>query len=385
MTSLDGLRTRVDGDVVGPGDRGYDDRRAVFGAREDRRPAVIVVVASTADVAEALAFGRATGRRVLVRGTGWSGAATGDDVVVVDVSRLNHVRVDAAARTAVAGGGLTWGEFDEATQEHGLAVTGGRVSGLGVAGVALGEGSGWLERALGPTAASLIEAEVVLPDGSLVRAGPAEHADLLETLRGGGGAGAGVVTELTFALHEVGPTLLCGFLSYRRERAADVIRAYRDQLAEAPDGTIGGLTLFAGRAGACTVAFGHVGDIAEGERLAEPLRALSPSLDAVMPNEYRAFQAMTDLHSPWGMRAHRTGGLLSDLTDAAVDRLVAAADAPASALSRVSLWPLGGAVARPDTSWRYECVGLWPPLPALDPGELAWVAGVEEALTAAAA
>lgn len=384
MTSLDGLRTRVDGDVVGPGDAGYDDRRAVFGARDDRRPAVIVVVDSTADVAEALAFAGATGRRVLVRGTGWSGAATGDDVVVVDVSRLNHVSVDVAAGTAVAGGGLTWGEFDEATQEHGLAVTGARVSGLGVAGVTLGEGSGWLERALGPTAASLVAAEVVLPDGSLVHAGPAEHADLLEALRGGGGA-VGVATELTFALHEVGPTLLCGFLSYRRERAADVIRAYRDQLAEAPDGIIGGLTLFAGRAGACTVAFGYVGDIAEGERLAEPLRTLGPSLDAVMPNEYRAFQAMTDLHSPWGMRAQRTVGLLSDLTDEAVDRLVVAADAPASALSRVSLWPLGGAVARPDASWRYECLGLWPPVPALDPGELSWVAGVEEALTASTA
>ena len=385
MSALDALRARAPAAVVGPGDAGYDDLRSVFNARIDRRPAAIARCRTAAEVAGTLQVARDVGLPVGVRAGGMSDAGTIDGGVLVDLSPMDDVEVDATARTAAAGGGATWAGFDAATQEHGLAVTGGRVSRLGVAGVALGEGSGWLEREFGPTGRSLAQAEVVLADGRIVRAGGGEHPELLTALRSGA-RGCGVVTRLLFDLQPVGPTLTCGFLTYRRERAAVVVRAYRDVMAQAPRTTGGGLTLYAGRGGACTMAFCDTGTPEDGERAAAPLRRLQPSLDAVRPNEYRAFQAMTDLHHPWGMRAHRRTGLLRALPDAAVDALREAADAPAAALSRLALWPLGSADRRPGddgeegAAWAFDCLGLWPPVPALDKGNIAWVTGVVEAL-----
>lgn len=389
MTTLDALRARTGGEVVGPGSVDYESRRGVFNARVDPAPAALVACTGSEDVAHALSFARDRGLAVAVRGGGMSDAATVDGGVVIDVAALKDVHVDAENRTVRAGGGVTWAELDEATQEHGLAVTGGRLSALGVAGVALGSGAGWLERALGPTSDSLVAADVVLADGTVARAGLTEHAELLWALRGGG-PGSGVLTQLELRLHPVGPVILSGFLTYPRERASDVLRTYRDVMKDAPDEVIGGLTLFAGRAGPCTLAFGYLGDVQEGERILAPLRALRPSLDAVMPNEYRAFQSINDLSSPWGMRVQRSDAALRDLPDDALTALAAAADVPAATLSRVMLRPLGGAMSRrdreasaleiPDAPWAYECVALWPPLPALDDGNIAWAGGVDNAL-----
>jgi FAD/FMN-containing dehydrogenase len=216
-----------------------------------------------------------------------------------------------------------------------------------------------------------------------------ENDDLLWALRGGGG-NFGIVTELRFRLHAIGPILLSGFLAYRRERAAEVLRFYRGYMEEAPEQVGGGLALFAGRGGNCHVAFCYAGPIEDGERAVAPFRELRPSLDAVRPNEYRAFQAMTDLQNPFGMRCRLRGAFLRELTDEALEVAIAQANRVAPALSHVLLQPVGGAMRRldpnamalsvPDARWGYECIGLWPPISSLDRACVDWVDGFAAAM-----
>jgi hypothetical protein len=281
------------------------------------------------------------------------------------------IDVDPGARLARVGGEVTWAELDAATQEHGLAVTGARVSRLRVADTVLGGEGGWLERMLGPACASLTGAELELPDGSTIEA----DAELLWALRGGGGGLPGAITELRLRLHPVGPVLLCGFLGFARELAAEVAGVYAELMASAPEEAGGALALFAGRGGALNVVFSYAGPVEEGERLVAPLRELGPSLDAVQPNEYRAFQGMTDTQNPLGMRVREHGGHLCAPTAEALEALIAAANFAAPALSRVMLRPLGGAMARldteamalrvPDAAWAWDCTAMWPPVDSL--------------------
>jgi len=232
---VDVLRAALGGEVIGPEDAGFDLQRKTFNAMVDARPVAIAHCASREDVVNALAAG--SGFPIAIRGGGTSDASTVDGGIVIDLSALDAIEIDVESRTARVGGGVTWGELDAATQEHGLAVTGARLSALGVVGVALGEGSGWLERALGPTSSSVVGTEAVESDG----------------LR--------VVTRLDLRLHPVGPELLCGFLSFPRERAPEVARAYRDHMERASDQVGGGLLLGAGLGGVCTIVFCYLGTV----------------------------------------------------------------------------------------------------------------------------
>ena len=336
-------------ELIHPGDAGYDWLRAVFDSRVERRPAAVARCASAEDVEAALAHAAERGLACAVRGGATSSGAALDDGLVIDVSPMKGVAIEG--ETAHVAGGVTWAELDAAAQARGLAVTGGRISWMGVAGVALGEGSGWLERALGATPDSVTGVDA---------AGP-------------------VAASLTLRLHPVPAEMLCGFLSFPSARAREVALVYRELLEEAPPQVGGALSLYAGRAGACQVAFCFLGDVAEGERWAAPLRALGPSLDAIGPNPYVAFQAMTDTQHPFGMRAERRVRTLDALSGETLDALLEAAAQPAgSALSRVVLRPRGGVLE--GAPWAYECLGLWPPLPGLDAANLAWVDRVEAAL-----
>ena len=344
---------------------------------------MIARCASRNDVIGALAIGKDRERPIAVRGAG--PAEDDDGAVVVDLSALNAIEIDPASRTVSVGPGVTWAELDGATQEHGLAVTGARLSRLGVAGVALGDGSGWLERALGPTGGDLVGAEVVLADGDVVEAG--DDGDLLWALRGAG-RHVGVVTRVDLRLHPVGPLLLAGFLSFPRDRALEVATAYRDFMDQAPDGVGGGLLLGAGLGGVCTVVFSYLGPVEAGEEAIAPLRDLGPSLDAVAPVPYRNLQHMWDDSNPVGARAYRRGAFLRALPDAGLAAAIGRADMPAASLSYVFLQPLGGALGRvedmalriPDAPWAYQCEGLWPPVESLDAGQRAWVDGFADAL-----
>ena len=328
---LEVLSERFAGELIMPGDPGYDLSRRVFNAMVDRRPALIARCATTADVAAAVLFARDTGLVVAVRSGGHSVTGLGvcDGGIVIDLSGLKTIEVDAAARRAKVGGGVLWGELDAATQQHGLHTPGGRVTTTGVGGFTTGGGYGWTSSRCGLACDNVVSAEVVLADGSVVTASEDENADLLWGIRGGGG-NFGIVTEFEFRLHELGPIVLAGLALWPLDRAAEVMRAWRDYADAAPDEVSTACLLItappedfvpASLRGlpALGVAVVYVGDPEEGVAAVQPLRDLRPELDRVGPIPYTAFQAMIDPAAPPGLRSYWRGEYLESLTDGAIE------------------------------------------------------------------
>ena len=399
---LQSLRASVNGEVVAPGDSSYEEARKVWNGMIDRRPAAIVSCASTSDVVAAVAFARDRALPLAVRCGGHStpGYSTCDGGIVVDLRPMNRVEVDPEARVARVGGGTVWAELDAATQEHGLAVTGGRVSDTGVGGLALGSGSGWLERMYGFTCESLLSAEVVTAGGEVVRASTEENPDLFWGLRGGGG-NFGVVTEFTFALHPVGPILTAGLLVWPREKAREVIRAYRDYMDQAPDQVGGGVALLTAPPEpfvpaelqgqpAIGVVYCYIGSTEEGEQAARPLRELaSPAVDLVQPMPYVALQSMLDGGMQPGTREYFKVDWMASLSDEAIDTIVAQAEQLPAPFGQLILAPMGGAASRSgasdialsvvDAPWLYFCLSMWMD-PSEDERNTAWARGFAEAM-----
>ncbi len=300
----------------------------------------------------------------------------------MDLRGINHVVVDAEARTARVGGGATWGAVDAATQEHGLAVTGGRVSGTGVGGLSLGSGSGWLERALGFTCDSLVSAEVVTADARVVTASEQENPELFWALRGGGG-NFGVVTEFTFALHEVGPIVYGGMLLYPGFMARDVLRHWRDFMADAPREVGSGVALItappeefvppeARGMPAVGVIMVYAGDPDEGQRVLEPLTSFGPPVvNLVQPMPYVAFQQLLDPPNVKGMHNYWSGDFLTGFPDEAIDVYLEHAQPPVSPLTQIIIVAGGGAIADvPEDAmafgnraapWNLHYLSMWPP------------------------
>src|SRR5213595_3217188 len=224
------------GDVVRPGDPGYDVHRKIWNGSFDKHPALIIRCAGVSDVIAAVKFGKESGLPVAVRSGGHSfpGFSVADDALMIDLSPLKGVRVDPDTRTARVQAGVLLGELDRETQAFGLSVPAGIVTHTGVAGLTLGVGIGWLHRKLGLTIDQLVRVDVVTADGDLVRAGEDENADLFWGLRGGGG-NFGVVTEFEFRLHPVGPIVLAGPIFWPMDESPRLLRFYRDWIAEAPD------------------------------------------------------------------------------------------------------------------------------------------------------
>jgi FAD/FMN-containing dehydrogenase len=232
--SLDGLRQSLDGRVINPADAVYDEARRCFNALVDRRPAVIAQCVGAADVAAAFVFAQERGLEVAVRGGGHNpaGHCVCEGGLVIDLSRMRKVSVDAGARTARAEGGATWLDFDSATQRYDLATPGGVVGSTGVAGLTLGGGIGHLTAQHGFTCDNLVGAEVVTPDGAVVHAGPDENAELLWALRGGGG-NFGVATQLEFRLHRL-DRVVGGRLEFSGNGTREALRRFRDVVAGSP-------------------------------------------------------------------------------------------------------------------------------------------------------
>ena len=390
------------GAVLTPGHERYDDARAVYNGAIDRHPALIAEATDARDVAAAIAYGRDRGLPIAVRAGGHSGAGYGvvDDGLVIDVRPMQRIEVDLAARSVRAGAGLTWAQLDAATQAHGLAVTGGRVSHTGVAGLTLGSGSGWLERMHGLTADNLVSATVVTADGGIVRASEHEHSDLFWGLRGGGG-NFGVVTEFELALHPVGPMIFGGPLMFEDERGGEVLAAYRELMRSAPD-EFGGCAVLqlappapfvpAELAGSpvVTIVVAAFGEPDAAERLIAPLRALGPAVDMVGPLPYVALQSMQDDANQPGMQNHWRASFLDDLPDAAIESALAVAAEVPSPLTAVLLQPLGGAYARVDEDatalshrdarWACHALSAWP-----DPADTALNRAWTESFAAALA
>ncbi len=232
---LGALRSAMAGQVLLPGDEGYDEARALWNGAFDRHPAVIACCASAADVSAAVRFGCDRGLEIAVRGGAhtYSGASAVDDGLMIHLGAMNAVAVDPRMRRARVGGGATWADVDAATQAHGLAVTGGVISHTGVGGLTLGGGMGWLANRHGLTVDNLESAEVVLADGRIVRASATAHPDLFWALRGGGG-NFGVVTEFEYRLHPVGPEVQMALMFWELDRGAAGLRACRELVSTLP-------------------------------------------------------------------------------------------------------------------------------------------------------
>jgi FAD/FMN-containing dehydrogenase len=319
------------GDLVMPGDPRYDEARKVFNGMIDRRPLLIARCATTADVSAAVLFARQSGSLVAVRCGGHSVAGHGvcDGGIVIDLGGLKAVDVDPVTKTARVGGGVLWGEFDAAAQGYGLHTPGGRVTTTGVGGFTLGGGYGWTSSKHGLACDNLVSAEVVLADGSVVRASEHENADLFWGIRGGGG-NFGIVTEFEFRLHALGPTVLAGLALFPFERARAVMRGWRDFADAAPyEVSTACVVLTAppeefvpesmrGRT-ALGIAVLYAGDPADGASLVQPLRDLRPAVDHIGPMPYTVFQGVTDPAAPPGFRNYWRGEYLRALADDAID------------------------------------------------------------------
>src|SRR5262245_61026573 len=234
--TLESLRAGFRGPLIQPADPDYDDARAIWNAMIDRRPALIARCTGTADVVAAVRFARQEGLPVAVRGGAHSaaGKAVVDDGMVIDLSLMKGVHVDAASKTVRAEGGATWGDFDHETQLFGLAAPGGVISTTGIAGLTLGGGFGWLTRRFGLSCDNLISVDIVTASGECVTASEQENTDLFWGVRGGGG-NFGVVTSFEYRLHEVGPLVLTSILVWPADRAAEVLRVHRDATRTLPD------------------------------------------------------------------------------------------------------------------------------------------------------
>ncbi len=341
-------------------DAEYDGARMGWNGAIDRFPAAVAFASDAEDVAAAIRFARAEGLPFTIRAGAHSvsGRSVRDGALCIDLRALNHVEVDPETATVRVGGGALLGELDMATQEHGLAVPAGQVSHTGVGGLALGGGIGWLMRAHGLTTDSLLAVDVVLADGSQVRACADEHPDLFWALRGGGGD-FGVVTQFEFKAHRVGPMVLAGVLVYAWERAKEAFRASCDLMAAgAPEE----LTLFdvlltappaepfppdlQGRKVA-VIGVAWCGDHEEGESVLAPLRAACPpALDLVGPMPYVALQSMLDATAPHGWQFYDRLHYLPEVSDAFVDAVVDGFESvPTPQAHVVTSW-LGGAIDR---------------------------------------
>jgi FAD/FMN-containing dehydrogenase len=348
------------GTLLRSDDEGYDAARAVFNRMIDRRPALIARCATAADVAAAVRYAVERGLEISVYGGGHgvTGAAVCDGGLCIDLRGLTHVAVDQDRQVVAAGGGLTWGALDAATQEHGLAVTGGRVSSTGLGGLALGSGSGWLERKLGYTCDNLLEAEVVTAAGEIVTASTTENPDLFWALRGGGG-NFGIVTTFTLRLHPIGPMVFGGMLMFPGDRAREVMRAYCEFAASAPDEVGSGLAFItappldfvpepARGKPVLAVVCCYAGDPADGPAAYAPLTELHPAVSMVDVMPYVAVQQMIDAGNQKGLLNYWTGDFYDALPEEAIDTFTDLATAPVSPLTQLIVVPGGGAIARVD-------------------------------------
>lgn len=375
---LDGIRKGFVGQIIVPGDPEYEDARKVFNAMIDRRPGIIAQCANTQDVVRAVDFGRNLGLEIAVRGGGHSvaGKALTNGGLVIDLRRMNAVTVDPEAQTAVVAGGATMSHLDRATQVHGLATTGGRVSTTGVGGFTLGGGGGWLDRKFGLACDNLLSVEVVTAGASVVRASADENAELFWALHGGGG-NFGVATSFTFRLHEL-PSVTAALLLWRPESGPDVLRAWRDFMLSAPDEVGGGVIYLTGPdlefvprhlVGklALAVLLVYAGPEAKARKVAAAMLSLGHEGQMIAEMPYADLQCMLD--DPPGYRNYWSAEYLDTLPDEAINLFCARAnDMIVPSASQHVFFPQGGAVGRAPSDhplpWRYapwvvHPFGLW--------------------------
>jgi len=344
------LRQRLRGELVLPTDAGYDQARAVWNGAIDKRPAAVVYCADPEDVIHVVTYARSHGHLVAVRSGGHNvaGLSVCDDGVVIDLSRMKTIVVDAERRTARAEAGLNLGEFDAATQAHGLATTMGVNSDTGIAGLTLGGGIGKLGRKHGLSCDNLIAAEIVTANGQLLRTSASEHPDLFWALRGGGG-NFGIVTAFEYRLHPVGPALLVGSVLHAHNHAREAMRFYDRFSRAAPDEVSVDAALVTLPSGepAFSISACYVGSPEAGEPVIAPLMEFGSPIDSRLEAvPYLQIQSAGDSLFPRGRRYYWKAQFLREISDGAIDALL---DSYARAPNQSSLLvfqQVGGAIAR---------------------------------------
>jgi FAD/FMN-containing dehydrogenase len=402
--AIEGLAAEFQGQLVRPDDPTYDDVRQIWNGHIQRRPQLIARCSGVADVMAAVRFGRDQDLNPSVRGGGHAvaGHALADDGLVIDMSMMTGSRVDPLGQTIqIQGGGLN-SHFDRETQAFGLAGTGGIVSHTGIGGLTLGGGIGHLMRKFGLSIDALRSCDVVTAEGDFVVASEQDNADLFWGLRGGGG-NFGIVTNFTFQLHPLGPSVLAGMMAWPMDDAPLVLRFLREFIADAPDevGLMANLRLapplpvippeLHGKPIVALIAT-YAGPIDEGEQVLQPIRELAtPAVSAVVPKPYVAHQKMFDAALPHGhhyyWKSHKLGPLSDDIIDIVVEHCAQIT----SPMSTVPIFSFGGAVARVpedatafpnrDAAHDINIVASWLPEDAKDADRhIAWVRGLFDAL-----
>lgn len=402
-SALREFKSGLHGSLIRPGEGEYETARKVWNGMIDKKPALIVQPADEDDVLQAVNFGRDNGLLLAVRGGGHNvaGFGTCDGGLVIDLSRMKGMAVRLKDQTARAQGGLTWGEFDKATQAHALATTGGLVSTTGVAGFTLGGGIGWLMRKHGLAADNLLSAEVVTAQGQRLKASSQENADLFWGLRGGGG-NFGVVTSFEFQLYPLGPNVLGGALFYPLEQAKELLAFYRQWAQTLPEE----LTSMAAFLTAppepfvpqalvgskmIAIALCHAGQMEQGQALVGKLRQAFPAaIDLVGPIPYISLQSMFDASAPHGIRSYWKSEYLADLSDDFVEVVVDAARQSPSPFTAIHLQQLGGAIqhkSADETAFTHReakyvmnIIGEWIDGSDQDAENTAWVRGLWQAV-----
>ena len=402
--TVDALRAQVAGPVITPEDPGYDDARKVYNFMIDRRPAAVVRCTSAADVTAVVRHAAETGTELSVRGGEHSvpGFGTADGAVVADLSGLSSVTVDPSGRTARAGGGVTWGGFNDATGAHGLATTGGIVSTTGVGGLTLGGGIGYLARGYGLSCDNLVSAQVVTADGATVTASEAEHPDLFWGLRGGGG-NFGVVTEFTFRVHPVAE-IYGGPMFFELSDGAAVLGYFNEFIKTAPR-EYGGFPAFQiapplpfvpeDRVGEPFVAVVScwTGSTHDGEKVMQRFRDVAkPVAEHVGPMPYPALNSAFDALVPRGLQHYWKAAFIGDLSAEAIRTHLEHGPRVPVVNSTMHAYPINGAChdvaadatafGHRDATYAVVIAGMWPD-PADNEANTRWVQDYHAAIAPA--
>ena len=352
------LASSLRGELVGPDDPFYDEQRRVWNGSISRQPALIARCTGVADVIAAVQFARRAGVDVAVRSGGHSfpGLSVADDALVVDLGPMKGIRVDPETRTARAQAGVLLGELDRETQQFGLAVPAGIVTHTGLAGLTLGGGIGWVMRKYGLTIDQLLSVDLITADGEFVNASENENADLFWGVRGGGG-NFGIVTEFEFRLNPLGPELVAGPIFWPMEKSPEVLRFYRDWLADAPDEL---MTIVVHRKApplpfvpeefhgkpVVMVICCYAGPVEEGEKVVRPMKEFgAPIIDLCVPKPYLAHQAMFDPSFPHHRWYYFKSCDVAELTDDVIDITVEHSQRIESPFTAFPIWQMGGAVS----------------------------------------
>ena len=347
---LKAFEKRLAGDLFQPNDPGYDDARQLWNGAVDKHPALIVRCQTTQDVAHAITFARTHDLPLAVRAGGHNaaGLALNNHGLVVDLSHMKNIEIDPVRRVARAQPGLTIREFTAALQPYGLLTPTGTCGGTGIAGSTLGGGIGWLTGKYGLAVDNVLSFELVTADGRVLNVSAVENADLFWSLRGGGG-NFGIVTRFEYRLHPVGK-VLAGAVFHPLSNGEAVMRFYRDFSGNAPDEVIAycALTTIPGIGPAISLSVCYCGDDpAEGERLLAPMRQFGPPLvDLIRLMDYTDLIAMLDPTAPDGRHYADTAYGIKNLTDAALDAILASARESTSPFNSIVIHHVNGAGTR---------------------------------------